>query len=129
MMLFAFHDQISWLHLLGAAMVLTGGAFCLVAAIGLLRFDDVFMRLHASTKAGTLGVGMIMAAAAIGFDATGSVARALSALVFLLLTAPVAGHMIARAAYAAGATLSPRTVIDERAAAGERPGRLPVAAE
>lgn len=116
MTLFMLVSTFSWAEMILSALVLLGGAFCLIAAIGLLRFDDVFMRLHASTKAGTLGVGLIMVAAAINFQATDAVARALGALIFLLLTAPVAGHMIARAAYASGATLSPRTVVDERAA-------------
>lgn len=116
MTLFMLINTISWVEMILSALVLLGGAFCLIAAIGLLRFDDVFMRLHASTKAGTLGVGLIMVAAAINFQATDAVARALGALFFLLLTAPVAGHMIARAAYASGAKLSPRTVVDERAA-------------
>lgn len=99
------------------ALVLGGAAFSVVAAIGILRFEDVFMRMHASTKAGTLGVGLIMAATLFAFTGTSAVARAVGTIVFVLLTAPVAAHVIARAAYYAGAKLDARTVVDERQAA------------
>ncbi|MEM1314068.1 MAG: monovalent cation/H(+) antiporter subunit G [Pseudomonadota bacterium] len=103
------------LEILASIAVLSGAAFCLVAAIGVLRFEDVFMRLHASTKAGTLGAGLVMLGAALTLDGSGASARAVGVIVFLLLTAPVSAHVIARAAYLAGAALSPRTWIDERA--------------
>ncbi|MEO0762533.1 MAG: monovalent cation/H(+) antiporter subunit G [Pseudomonadota bacterium] len=98
-----------------ASTLLIGGAlFALIAGIGLVRMPDVFMRMHASTKAGTLGVGLIMLGCAVGFDDGWAVARALGAVAFLLLTAPVAAHMIGRAAYLARTPLAPQTVIDER---------------
>lgn len=91
-----------------------GGVFCLIAGIGILRLPDALMRMHASTKAGALGAVLIFVAAALSFDGTGAVARALGAVVFILVTAPVAAHAIGRAAYLSGVTLSPRTWIDER---------------
>ena len=100
-----------------AVLVLLGAAFCLVATIGLLRMPDVLMRMHASTKAGTLGAGLILIGTAIGFDSTWAAARAFGAMAFILLTAPVAAHMIGRAAYMSGIVLSPRTWIDERRSA------------
>ncbi|MEM0944849.1 MAG: monovalent cation/H(+) antiporter subunit G [Pseudomonadota bacterium] len=105
--------MLAW-EIFAGALVVIGTGFCLIAAIGILRFEDVFMRMHATTKAGTLGTGLIMLAAAITADGLGGTARALGIIVFLLLTAPVAAHMIARAAYRAGAPLSKRTVCDER---------------
>ena len=107
-------------ELAAAAMVGAGALFCLVAGIGIVRLGDVFMRMHATTKAGTLGAGLVMGAVALASGEAGAAARAGGALVFLLLTAPVAAHMIARAAYRAGARLSPRTWIDERS--GAEPG-------
>ena len=109
-------------ELLAAAFVLVGAAFCIIAAIGILRMPDVFMRMHASTKAGTLGAGMILVAAAVAFDTTGAAARALGAMAFILLTAPVAAHVIGRAAYLSAAPLSDRTWIDERSGMGARSG-------
>ncbi|MEO0681129.1 MAG: monovalent cation/H(+) antiporter subunit G [Pseudomonadota bacterium] len=105
-----------WVEVAASLLVLGGAAFCLVAAIGMVRFDDVFMQLHASTKAGTLGAGLIMAGAALTLEGAGAAARAAGVVAFLLITAPVSAHVIARAAYLAGARLSPRTWIDEREA-------------
>ena len=104
---------------IAAALLMIGGAvFWLIAAAGLLRLPDVLMRMHASTKAGALGAGMVLVASALSFADTGAAARALGALAFLLLTAPVAAHVIGRAAYRSGAPLSARTWLDERR--GER---------
>ncbi|MGF1553471.1 MAG: monovalent cation/H(+) antiporter subunit G [Paracoccaceae bacterium] len=108
---------------LASVFVLLGAGLVVIAAIGLVRMPDVLMRMHASTKAGTLGAGFVMLGTAIGFEDTGASARAIGALAFLLLTAPVAAHMIGRAAYRSGVRLSPRTWIDERRGRGA--GALP----
>jgi len=94
-------------------LVIAGGLFALVAALGVVRLPDVLIRMHASTKAGTLGCGLILLAVAVYFGEIGVVARAIAAIVFLLLTAPVAAHMIGRAAYRSGVPLWKGTVIDE----------------
>lgn len=106
-----------------AFLVLAGGLFAFAAALGVLRLPDVLIRMHASTKAGTLGCGLILVAAAVHFGETGIVARAVAAIVFLMLTAPVAAHMIGRAAYRTGVPLWKGTVIDELA--GPDRGRDP----
>jgi multicomponent Na+:H+ antiporter subunit G len=102
-------------EILTSVFVIAGSLFALAAALGVLRMPDVFIRMHASTKAGTLGCGLILLAAAIHFGETGIVARAVAAFVFILLTAPVAAHMISRAAYRTGVPLWQGTVIDELA--------------
>ena len=97
-----------------AALILLGALFTLIAAVGVLRLPDVLIRMHASTKAGTLGCGLILVALAV--DAGGDIgilARAVAAFIFLLLTAPVAAHMIGRAAYCTGVPLWDQTKIDE----------------
>lgn len=96
-----------------SVLLLVGGAFCLVAAVGLLRFPDVFMRMHAGTKAGTLGVGLTLAALALDAGTIESAARAAIAVAFVLITAPVAAHVAGRAAYRARTRLWQGTVIDE----------------
>jgi multicomponent Na+:H+ antiporter subunit G len=101
------------IELLVAAMLLFGGLLAAIAGLGLLRLPDVLIRMHASTKAGTLGVGMILAATAVYYGEPGPSFRALATIVFLLITAPVAAHMIARAAYRTRVPLWDRTVIDE----------------
>jgi multicomponent Na+:H+ antiporter subunit G len=88
-----------------AALVLLGGFFCFVAGLGVLRLPDALIRMHASTKAGTLGAGLILAAVAIYFADTATITRAVVAILFLLITAPVAAHMIGRAAFRVGVPL------------------------
>lgn len=97
-----------------AALVVLGGFFCFVAGLGVLRLPDVLMRMHASTKAGTLGSGLILAAAAIHFADLATVARVVAAILFLLITAPVAAHMLGRAAFRIGVPLY-QTKIEEGA--------------
>ena len=100
-------------EILTSILVVAGGFFAFAAALGVLRLPDVLIRMHASTKAGTLGCGLILLAAATHFGETAIVARALAAILFLLLTAPVAAHMIGRAAYRTGVPLWKGMVIDE----------------
>jgi multicomponent K+:H+ antiporter subunit G len=80
-------------------MLLVGGLFALVGAIGLLRFRDFYMRLHAPTKATTLGVGGVLLAsmAASAAQGTLSVAELLITL-FIFITAPVSANLLAQAA-------------------------------
>ena len=115
-------------------LLLFGGLFCAVAGIGVLRLPDVLVRMHASTKAGTLGVGLIVIGMAVHFagDTGGSlvVAKALLIVLFLLLTAPVGAHLIGRAAYRSETPLWEGTVVDERDRMGDGPdGNAPVTNE
>ena len=97
-----------------SALFLVGGAtLCLLAAAGVLRLPDFFMRMHAATKAGVVGCGLVLIGA--GF-ADGSAATWLKvgiAVLFLLLTTPIAGHLLGRAAYVGGAPLWQGTTIDD----------------
>jgi multicomponent Na+:H+ antiporter subunit G len=97
-----------------SALILLGGFFCFVAGLGVLRLPDVLIRMHASTKAGTLGSGLILAAVAVYFADTATTTRAVATILFLLITAPVAAHMIGRAAFRSGVPLW-RTRIEEGA--------------
>ena len=96
-----------------AACLVGGGLFAFIAGLGLARMPDVFIRMHAATKAGTLGVGLIMAAVAVNFADLGIAVRAFAGIAFLIITAPVAAHLIGRAAYREGVPLWRGTVIDE----------------
>ncbi|UEM04475.1 monovalent cation/H(+) antiporter subunit G [Skermanella rosea] len=109
------------LEILAGVLLLGGAAFSLVSALGVLRLPDVLIRMHASSKAGTLGAGMILAAVAVLYGTDEIVARAVAAIFFLLLTVPVASHMIGRAAYITGVKLWSGTVVDE--VRGEYEGR------
>ena len=105
--------DIPWWDLIVAACLLAGGFFLFVAGLGILRLPDVLIRMHASTKAGTLGVGLVFGAAALYFRNPAETAIAGLTIVFLLVTAPVAAHAIARAAYRMNVPLSDRTHLDE----------------
>ena len=83
-------------------LLIIAALFSFIAAIGILRLPDLYTRMHAASKAGTMGSGLALVAIAIyAFDPAVSL-RALAGVLFLLLTAPVATHLLARAAYTAG---------------------------
>ncbi|MCW5943674.1 MAG: monovalent cation/H(+) antiporter subunit G [Fimbriimonadaceae bacterium] len=92
-----------------------GSVFALLSAIGLVRFPDLFMRMQASTKATTLGIGCLMLAVAWHFGEIGVATRSLLVVLFVFLTAPAGAHMIARAAYVTGVPLWQGTLRDDLA--------------
>jgi multicomponent Na+:H+ antiporter subunit G len=96
-----------------AILMIAGATFMLLAAIGITRMPDVYTRMQPATKAATLGVGCMLLAVAVHFENVGVTARALAGIIFVILTAPVAAHMIGRAAYAMGVPLWEGTAIDE----------------
>lgn len=85
--------MIDWLV---ALVMLFGVFFITVAALGILRMPDLYIRMHASTKAGTIGLGLVMVAVALHFRDLASVSRAASIMIFLVLTAPVAAHLLGK---------------------------------
>jgi multicomponent Na+:H+ antiporter subunit G len=95
-----------------AALLVIGAVFILLAAVGLTRMPDLFLRLSCSSKASTLGILAILVAAGLHFADLGVAGRAAAGAVFLLVTMPVAGQTIARAAYLLGVPLWTGTVAD-----------------
>lgn len=101
------------IEIIAGVLVIIGAFFALVASIGLVRLPDVYSRMHAASKAGTVGSGLMMIALAV-ISADGSTAiRALAGLLFFILTAPIAAHLLARAAYKVGYPLWSGSVADE----------------
>ena len=98
-----------------AGSLILGAALMLLAAIGLIRLPDLPTRMHASTKAGSLGAALTMLAVAMFLPEPAVIARAMATVAFLLLTAPVAAHAIGRAAYFIGVPLWEGTVKDDLA--------------
>lgn len=101
------------LEVLVGALIVVGAGFSLVAAIGLVRLQDVYLRMHAASKAGTLGSGVMLLALALYSLESDVVTRALAGVVFFLLTAPISAHLLARASYIAGYRPCRETRIDK----------------
>jgi multicomponent Na+:H+ antiporter subunit G len=87
---------------IAGGLLAIGGLFTLVAGIGIFRMPDVFIRMHASTKVGTLGSGLILAGVAVHFAEPVVIFKVVLVVLFLLLTAPIGAHMIGRAALRIG---------------------------
>ena len=98
---------------IAAFFMVTGGAFCLIAGIGIVRLGDVFCRMHAATKAGTLGLALICVAMMIKADTLLNFAEALVVFLFMIATAPVGAHLIGRAAFRNRDVTVPGTTMDD----------------
>lgn len=81
----------------GSLILVLGACFSLVAAIGVWRLPDLYTRMHAASKAGAVGGGLVLLAAALMCFDVGISLRAMVGIVFLLITTPVGAHMLARA--------------------------------
>jgi multicomponent Na+:H+ antiporter subunit G len=95
--------------------VLLGVFFMLVAAVGVLRLPDFYARVHAPTKAATLGLFFLLLAVLVALPEGVVATKALLALLFIGATAPVGAHILARAAYRNGVPAAPDTELDEYA--------------
>ena len=96
-----------------SAFLISGALFGLLAAVGVLRLPDLPTRMHASTKAGALAAMLIMGGVAVFFTEGAVVARAIAIIIFIVMTAPVAAHVIGRAGYFVGVPLWEGTVQDD----------------
>jgi multicomponent Na+:H+ antiporter subunit G len=90
-----------------------GAIAILLAAIGILRMPDLYLRLSVTTKAATLGIGLILAGGVFHFQEAGVTSRALAIIFFTTLTAPVSAQLIARVAYLVKAKMWEHTIRDE----------------
>ncbi len=96
------------------ALLVLGTFFVALGAVGLLRLPDVYSRMHAVTKATTLGMGGLLGASAIFFLSHGHyVWGELLTLWLVFLTNPVGGHMIAKSAYLIGVPMADVSILDE----------------
>lgn len=100
---------------IGALLILTGGIASVISAFGLIRLPDIYTRSHAATKSSTLAVLLTLSGTFLYFlfrEQFVSV-RVLLGIVFVFLTAPVAGHLIVRAAYRSKVKLADISTEDE----------------
>ena len=97
---------------IAAVLIVAGGFFCLVAGIGVVRLNDVFARMHAATKAGTLGLALVCLAVMVEARTWLEVIEALFVFLFMIASAPVGAHLIGRAAFRTRVAVDPKTRID-----------------
>ena len=95
------------------ALLLAGSLLSAVAALGVLRFPDVYTRLHAASKAGPLGAGLILLAVGVASADWAIALRCVMGFLFLILTSPVSAHLLARSALRTGTRPDARTSIRE----------------
>lgn len=102
--------------MIGEALVLVGAAFTLLAAVGTLRFADVFSRMHALAKASTLGLLLALLGGLVVLDHPNDVTFLVLAGVLHLVTTPIGANLLARATYYAEGIDHEIAEVDELAA-------------
>lgn len=105
-------------EIIGAVFIIIGLGFDIFGCIGLMRLPDVYNRLQATTKCVTMGTCSILLGTLITKGFTGTGIKSLLCIVFLLLTAPVAAHALARGAYKSGVKLWEKSVCDKYSSEG-----------
>lgn len=101
------------MSVVGGSLVLLGSGLTLLAAVGVARLPDVYARLHALAKATSLGMAFLMTGVAVLIPDMEVALKALLAVVFQFFTAPVAAHVLGRAAHRSGVSF--RAAIDDLA--------------
>jgi len=91
--------MIDWI-IIGLSTI--GTLSILLAAIGIVRMPDIYLRISVTTKAATMGIGLILIGTAVYFNELGITSRVIAIIFFMLLTTPVGAHMIGRASYFTG---------------------------
>lgn len=100
-------------ELLIVALLVLGTLFCVLGAVGMARMPDLYSRMQASTKAGTLGVVCLLLATAIHAASLMVFVEGVLIVLFLFLTSPIASHLIARSSYFVDVPRWKNTQLDE----------------
>jgi multicomponent Na+:H+ antiporter subunit G len=96
-----------------AILILAGSFFMLVAAIGILRLQDIYLRMHAATKAPSLGAFLLIAGVMLYFRTTWLFIEGFLIILFIFMTAPVGAHVLAQVAHLMKSEKYKKTQIDE----------------
>jgi multicomponent Na+:H+ antiporter subunit G len=112
--------MIEWI---AAFFLVFGSLFMLVAAIGVVKLQDVYMRMHAITKAASLGAILMLIAVYLLYREWIVLIEALMVVLFVIFTAPIASHMIAKAAHITRMPKGDGYVMDELEEAEEKSGQ------
>lgn len=87
------------LESLQTLLLVAGTLFCLIGSLALLRFPDVYTRIHALTKVDNLGLGLIVFGLALGAESVAEVLKLLLIWLLVLLASATVGHLVARNAH------------------------------
>ena len=99
------------LETISLILILAGGVFSVIGALGLLRFPDVYSRSHAQTVVNVGGTCLILIGVMVGNFSSPFFVKALFLIIFIFLTSPAGTHAIAKAAYLSG--VKPKVKKDE----------------
>ncbi|WP_296015543.1 monovalent cation/H(+) antiporter subunit G [uncultured Agrobacterium sp.] len=94
-------------------LLIVGALFSLTAAIGLNRLPDLYTRMHAASKAGTVGSGLLLLGVGLYSQDLAVFARAFAGFLFVILTAPISAHLLAKSAHQVGYKLSFHSIADD----------------
>jgi multicomponent Na+:H+ antiporter subunit G len=100
-------------RVVGLSFLWLGAGLMVLSGVGVLRLPDVFARAHAGTKSASLGLACILVGTAILEPTLGAMLKAALAIMFQFATAPIAAHVIGRAAYRGGVPMWEGTLLDE----------------
>lgn len=93
--------------------IFLGCFFCLTAALGVLRFPDFYSRMHSAGKVSTFGVGFFLLALVAKYPQQDVLIKSMLCLAFIFLTAPLASHILMRAAYLLKTPYTSKVLVDE----------------
>lgn len=96
-----------------AALILAGSFFMLVAAIGVVRLQDLYLRMHAATKAPSLGAFLLISGLLLNYPTLWLFLEGFLIILFIFMTAPVGGHVLAQVAHMMKSKQYDKTVVDE----------------
>lgn len=98
---------------IAAILLILGAVFMLIAGIGLLRLPDTYLRMHAATKAPSLGVFLMVLGIIVHFQDFWLSVKALLIILFIFTTTPIGAHMLSRVAHLMNVAKSDKTQVDE----------------
>lgn len=107
------------MNTVGSVLILAGSVLVALAGVGLVRFDDLFVRMHMATKPPTLGLLLVAIGAGIRISGSFAVASLILTVALQFLTAPVSAHLVGRAAHRRGEWLRDSAVMDDLAEVDE----------
>jgi len=107
------------MNFLIALLIVVGSGFAFIAALGVMRMPDFYMRMHAATKAGAFGALLLLLAAALYFGTLRATLTSLAVIIFFYLTTPVAAQTLAESAYRRGVKLWDRSLVDRLDESGD----------